>query len=136
MSTQALDIERWVLELLIVLKQEAEGMVQIKTWLTQLRERVIERDESALEELLRDIQSKPDSMPQLEQQRQKIRLELATVLGIPFEQMTLTSLERVLAGELKNQVSQMKALLQEQTQALQVQRQSLTAFLADFSSLR
>jgi len=131
MSTKALDIERWVLELLIVLKQESEAMVLVKTWLMQLRERVIERDESALEGLLNEIQSKPDLTPQLEQQRQRIRLELATVLGIPFEQVTLTSLECVLTGELKIQVSHMKAQLQEQTQALQVQRQSLATFLAD-----
>jgi len=131
MSTNALDIERWVLELLIVLKQESEAMVLVETWLTQLWERVVERDESALEGLLREIQSKQGIMPQFEQRRQGIRLELAAVLGVPCDQVTLTTLEAVLTGELQNQVSNMKDHLRSQARALRVQHQSTVLFLAD-----
>ena len=131
MSTTAPDIERLVLALLIVLKQESEGMALIEAWLSQLRERVIQRDESALEGLLKEIQTQQGQMPELERRRQQIRLELAGVLGMPFDAMTLTSLKGLLEGELQNQVLRMRDQLQSQTQALRVQHQGTVIFLAD-----
>ncbi len=131
MSTTAPDIERLVLALLIVLKQESEGMALIEAWLSQLRERVIQRDESALEGLLKEIQTQQGQMPELERKRQQIRLELAGVLGMPFEAMTLTSLKGLLEGELQNQVLRMRDQLQSQTQALRVQHRGTVMFLAD-----
>ncbi|MCP4452561.1 MAG: flagellar protein FlgN [Planctomycetes bacterium] len=131
MSTAALDIERSVLALLIVLKQESEAMAQVETWLSQLQERVVQRDESALEGLLKEIQTQQRSMPELERKRQQIRLELAGVLGIPFEEMTLTRLMRLLKGEIQNQVSRMRDQLQSQTQALRVQHRGAVMFLTD-----
>ena len=131
MSTKALDIERWVLDLLIVLKEESDAMTLIETWLMQLRERVVLRDESALEGLLKEIQSRGGLMPELERRRQQIRLELASVLAIPFEQLTLTKLESLLKGELQNQVSRMKVQLKSQTETLQVQHRGTVMLLAD-----
>ena len=131
MSTKALDIERWVLALLIVLKQESDSMTLIETWLTQLQERVVQRDESALEGLLKEIQSKHSLMPELERRRQQIRLELAAVLGVPFEQVTLTRLTILLKGELQNQVSRMRAQLQSQMETLRVQHRGTVMLLAD-----
>jgi hypothetical protein len=131
MSTTALDIERWVLELLIVLKQESDAMALVETWLEQLRERVMERDEAALERLLKEIQAKQGLRPEPEQRRQQIRLELASALGVPFEQMTLTRLKGLLTGELQNQVSRMRDQLQSQTETLRVQHQGTVMLLAD-----
>ncbi len=131
MTTQTLDIERWVLELLIVLKQESEAMAQISMWLTQLQERVMQRDELGLEALFTEIRTHENLMPELERRRQSIRGDLATVLGLPFEQLTLTRLEELLTGELRNQVSQMKAHLKTQTRRLHNQRQGTVMFLAD-----
>ncbi len=131
MSGTAPDIERLVLALLIVLKQESEAMSLIEAWLSHLRERVMQRDESALEGLLKEIQAQQGQMPDLERQRQQIRLELAGVLGVPFEAMTLTSLKERLEGELQNQVLRMRNQLQSQTQALCVQHRGTVMFLAD-----
>ncbi len=135
MNTHTLDIERWVLELLIVLKQESAAMGQVSMWLTQLQESVMERDEPGLEALLKEIQTHENRMPELERKRQSIRGDLAIVLGLPFEQLTLTRLEDLLTGELQNQVSQMKAQLQVQTGALHAQRQGAVMFLADCTRL-
>jgi hypothetical protein len=135
MNTHTLDIERWVLDLLIVLKHESEAMGQISMWLAQLQERVMQRDEPALEALLKEIRTNENLMPELERKRQSIRGDLATVLGLPFEQLTLTRLEDLLTGDLQNQVSQMKTQLQIQTGALQTQRQGAVMFLADCTRL-
>jgi hypothetical protein len=131
MSTTALDVERGVLALLIILKQESEAMALVETWLSQLQERVMQRDESALEGLLKEIQTKQRPMPELERKRQQIRLELAGVFGLPFEEMTLTRLKGLLEGELQNQVSRMRDQLKSQTQALRVQHRGTVMFLAD-----
>jgi hypothetical protein len=131
MSTTASDIERLVLALLIVLKQESDAMAQTEAWLLQLRERVIQRDESALEGLLEEIQSPQRGMPDLERKRQQIRVELAGVFGLSFEELTLTRLKGLLEGELQNQVSRMRDQLQSQTQALRAQHRGTVMFLAD-----
>jgi hypothetical protein len=131
MNRHALEIERWVLELLIILKQESDAMTEVEAWLQQLREKVIQRDESALDLLLKDIRGKRTLLPELEVKRQAIRQELSTVLGLPFEQVTLTRIESLLTGELQHQVSHMKARLQSQTRALHVQHQGAIMFLMD-----
>ncbi|MCF7972293.1 MAG: hypothetical protein K9N55_00600 [Phycisphaerae bacterium] len=131
MSRHALEIERWVLDLLIVLKQESEAMTQVETWLSQLRESVIQRNESCLDGLLKEIQARRGLMPELEARRQGIRLALTTVLDLPFEQVTLTKLESLLTGELQHQVSCMKTQLQSQTRMLRAQHQGAVMFLMD-----
>lgn len=131
MNANPLDIERWVLELLIVLKQESEAMAQVKAWLEQLREGVMQHDAPELENLLKEIQAKQGSMPQLEQKRQQIRMELARILGVSFEQVTLTGLLGLLKGELRNQVMRMRDLLQSQTESLRDQHRGTTMLLVD-----
>jgi len=131
MSTKALDIERWILELLIVLKQESEAMAQVKQWLEQLREGVMQHDELGLESLLKDIQTQQGLMPRLEERRQQIRMELARILEVSFEQVTLTGLLCLLEGELHHQVTRMRDLLQSQAESLRVQHRGTAMLLAD-----
>jgi ribosomal protein L34 len=131
MSTNTLDIERWVLELLIVLKQESEILARIETWLGQVRHKVVERDESGLEALLKDIQATQGQRGMLEQRRQQIRQALATVLGLPFQQVTLTRLTGLLEGELKTQVSRMKSRLHTQTETLRAEHRGTAMLLVD-----
>lgn len=131
MSLHTLDIERWVLELLMVLKQESDALAQVEAWLEELRERVMQRDESALEALLKDIQARHGRMPELEHKRQAIRASLATVLNLPAEQLTLTVLEGQLTGALQEQVSCMKTQLQHQTEALRLTCRGTVMFLAE-----
>ncbi len=118
-------------ELLAVLETDIENMKQSLSYLSQMRDFVIKRDDSSLQKLIESIQSKKDSYASNESKRTSIRQELADSLGCGVGEVTLSNLVRISPQTKREQLLEMKAQLLELSEKLKMEHFSVSTFLAD-----
>lgn len=131
MTATAIEIGHKIDELLLCLDKDIEHVRESLSLLNELRRLVIKRDDASLGKLLESIQTESDAYKSQELKRQTIRRELALALGCGPEQVTLSTLESVLAEEEKAQVAQRKAELKALIKELRKEHLSTALLLSE-----
>lgn len=118
-------------ELLVVLDEDIRHTQQSLSRLDEMRSLVVKRDHAALSKLLVKIEDESGSYSANESKRQSIRKELAVALDCGVEEMTLSRLETVLAGEKKSQVARRRTRLKSLTEELKREQLKTSMLLSD-----
>ena len=105
-------------ELLSVLHKDIEHIEATLSRLEQLRTLVVKHNEKDLNRLLEKIRAETKSYKGNELKRQVLRKQLADEKGCSLERMTLSSLEMILSGTKKAELSETKSKLQSLTNQL------------------
>jgi len=131
MKTQVIEAEEKIDELSAVLDRDIEHLETSLLQLDRMRELVVRRDDTGLGALLETVRNQAESFAQNESRRQLLRAELAQILGEPVEQITLTWLERMLAGQKRAQLAEKKQRLRSLTARVKKEHLSTRLLLAD-----
>lgn len=131
MRPTAAEIENGIDELLIVLDRDIQHIQKNLSRLNKLRTLVVKRDDTALGELLENIQSESESYKNHELRRRTIRKELASALGCSPEQMTLSRLEASLSGPKKVQLAERRSKLRLLIEELKKEHLNTTMLLSE-----
>lgn len=123
--------EEKIRELLSVLDIDIGHIQENLIKLNDLRSFVIKRDDTALKKMLEDIQSQSGGYKENEMRRKMLREELAEMLGCGIENVKLTSLEKLLSGDLQMEVSERKTKLKSLSQKLRIEHLSTSRLLSD-----
>lgn len=118
-------------ELLVVLDEDIRHTQQSLSRLDEMRSLVVKRDHAALSKLLVKIEDESGSYSANESKRQSIRKELAVAFDCGVEEMTLSRLETVLAGEKKSQVARRRTRLKSLTEELKREQLKTSMLLSD-----
>lgn len=131
MKTKVIETEEKIDELLSVLDRDIEHLETSLSQLDRMRELVVRRDDAGLGGLLEMVRGQAESFAQNECRRQLLREELAQILDEPAEQITLTMLERTLAGHKRTQLAEKKQRLRSLTARVKKEHFSTRQLLAD-----
>lgn len=124
-------VEDRIDELLVVLDKDIRHIEESLLRLDELRCLVIKRDEAAMGDLIRRIQSQTDSYADNECKRQSIRTDLAKALGSNVEDVTLSRIETILPGGKRAQVADRKAKLRKLIKKLKNEHLSTSMLLSE-----
>ena len=131
MKTTIVEIKDKVDELLFILDKDVLHIKENLSRLNELRSLVIKRDEKNLCELLEKLRSETDNYKSQELKRQSVRKELAEILGYEVSQMTLSRLEDVLSGELKDRVAEKKTEIRSLMKEFKKEQISVALLLSE-----
>ena len=131
MKAGLISVEAKVDELLVVLEMDIENIQQSLSLLNELRSFVVKRDDAALGKLLGVIRTKSDDYSTNELKRQRIRKELAVVMGCGVQAVTLSRLEGVLSGEKVIEIAEKKAKLKSLLKELKREYMATAMLLSD-----
>ncbi len=131
MNNAAIEIEDTVDKLLAVLDEDIRQIRNNLATLDELRHSVIKRDDVALRNLLEGARSESSGYRNNEAKRRLLREELALALDCAPGQMTLSRLEKELAGEKKAHVAERKITLRTLIDKLQKEHVSTMMLLSD-----
>ncbi len=104
-------LETRIGSLLEVLDEDVRHLESALTRLESLRALLIKREEVGLQKLLEEIRGQGDTYRQNEQKRQQLRRELAAELGWVEGDLTLSKLQRKLAGPSRAALAQRQTRL-------------------------
>lgn len=135
MNTISIEIENKVTQFLDVLKRDIQRSEDALLTLDQLRSSVIKRDDLALSKILARIKAQSNNNKDIDIKRQLLRRDLANALNCSCDQVTLTRLETELPGEIKTQVSSVKANLMMVTEKLRTEYFSTAMLLSECTGL-
>lgn len=114
---RANSIEAAVDALLAVLDEDIRHVEASLLQLDALRSSLVKRDDAALEQLLKDLQSQAKTRTANEQRRQFLREELAASLGYDVKDLTLSKLQAELgdfqAEAVSNRQERLKSLVMD-----------------------
>ena len=118
-------------ELLAVLEADVQHIQESLSTLDRLRGLLIKHDETGLQELLQQIREQADAYAAVESQRQRLRRQLAGLLGRPADDVTLSSLAEALPPPLREAVTRQKAILRDLVERLRREHRNTSLMLAD-----
>ena len=118
-------------ELLTVLDGDIQHIRDSLSRLNELRSLVIKQDDKALAQLLSRIRSDIKDYAWHERQRCSVRKDLADILGINVERVTLSMLEANLPQAKKTQVTDRKIKLRALTEQLKIEHLRTSLLLSD-----
>lgn len=124
-------LEKLVDDLLGALDEDARQLEATLSYLDQLRGFVIKRDESSLRALLETIEAERKFYTANESKRQRIRQELAVVLGCSREEMNLSRLELSVPPSRQRAVSEKKTRLRALAEKLRTEYLRTTMLLSE-----
>jgi hypothetical protein len=122
-------------QLLEVLDRDAEHLNLALEYFNKIRAAVIKRDEAGLVELLERIEGESRSYSENEYRRQKLRKEIAAVLGWDAEDVRLSALENVLSPENAIRVSARKEIIGSLVTKVKTEHLGTAMFLSECSRL-
>jgi len=118
-------------ELIEVLDKDIQYLNQSLAHLDNLRQFVIKRDDRALASLLQTIQTEAAEYAGNETKRRQIRKDLAETLRCSANQLTLSSLARILPQDKKYQLARQKTQLKSLTGKLKNEHKNTSFLLAE-----
>ena len=118
-------------ELLAVLGSDVRHIQESLATLDRLRGLLIKHDETGLQELLQQIREQEDAYAAVESQRQRLRRQLAGLLGCPADDVTLSRLAEALPPPLREAVTRQKATLRDLVERLRKEHRHTGLLLAD-----
>ena len=121
-------VESKIAALLSVLEEDIRHVEAALSRLDSLRTLLVKRDDAALEALLGDISRQAETHTAHEQQRQRLRRELAAELGCNEDDLTLSKLRTELTGQTRAAVTERQTQLKSLTARLK-REHALTALL-------
>ena len=117
--------------LLAVLEGDIRTLQDRLSTLDRLRGLLIKHDEKGLEGLLQQIQSKANAQTAVEAQRQRLRRQLASLLGCPAPELTLSRLATVVPPTLADRIQLTKKTLRNLVERLRREHRNTGLLLAD-----
>lgn len=135
MINNNIQIENKVHQLISILDRDTENMRQNIQRLVELKELVIKRQEDALSKLLEQIKGEVNLTYQNDTQRDAVRAELAELLGINPQDVTLTSLMKLLPQHWGSRLKQKQDELIKLSYELKSEHFKTAMLLKDMSRL-
>ena len=117
--------------LLTALDEDIQNTEATLRQLDALRSLLIKRDDTALEQLLRDLRQEAESRAAGIRKRESFRADLAGELGCDLGMMTLSALKASLSGPRRQAVADRQARLKSLIAQLKREYALTTALLAD-----
>ncbi len=124
-------IETKVDAMLAVLDDDIRHAEATIAQLDTLRMLLIKRDDTALEQLLRELRAQGQAHGRIEERRQALRQELADELGCDAKSLTLSALQKVLSGPRRVAIAERQQRLKSQIRQLKREHTLTQALVID-----
>ncbi len=131
MSDTMATLENMVRKMIGILDRDIEHLKDTINNLKIMYDMILSRDDRALGGLLESIKTESTDYRHNEMARQSIRNQIAMLVGCSLDKVTLSGLETVLDGQIKQDLSEKKDQLQKLAEKLKTQHLSTVFLLRD-----
>jgi hypothetical protein len=131
MKTTKIELKDEIEKLLLVLDNDIRHIGENLSMLDEMRSLIVKRDEASLNNLIQNIQSKVNNYKDNELNRQLLQKKIAIIFDCHPSQITLSSLEAKLTGQIKNELMEKKDILQKFANKLKKEHTKTTMLLSD-----